>query len=121
MANEIQIDITLRAEKGFLREELRKQGFRADMAGLVVEKGVQTIGTTHEQVSIGDVSTAGWAAFVNLDAENFIEIGVEVSAAFHPLIKLMPGETAVLRLATNTFFAQADTDPVNLHKFVIEE
>jgi hypothetical protein len=37
-----------------------------------------------------------------------------VAATFYPLLKLKPGEVAVCRLATTTFYAKANTAAVNL-------
>lgn len=121
MANEITVSASLRVSKGNLFEELRKNGLQADMSGSLVEKGVQPIGTSYEAVSIGDVGTPGHAAFVNLDDTNYVEIGVVVASMFYPLVKISPGGTAVFELATGTFYAQADTNTVNLQKFIIEQ
>lgn len=120
MANELTISASLKVAKGHLREELTKAGLLATMAGSLSLKGVQPIGTAYEAVTIGDVGTAGWAAFINLDTTNYVELGVEVAAAFYPLVKLLPGEVALFRLAAGTFHARANTAGVNLQKCIIE-
>ncbi len=91
------------------------------MIGDRLIRNVQTIGTSHEAIETGDVATAGFARFKNLDTENFVEVGIEVAAAFEPVIKLMPGETAgPFRLSHLDMFAKADTAPVNLDIFITE-
>lgn len=123
MANEITVSASVRVTKGGLTDQFIKNGLLVDMTGNLSDKSVQTIGhAAHEAVSLSsDIGTPGWSAFLNLDDTNFVQIGIEVSATFYPLVKLMPGEMALFRLATDTFYAQADTADVNLQKFIIEE
>ena len=73
--------------------------------------GTQDIGTTHELVGVlADLTAEGYFIATNLDATNFIEIGVDVAAAFYPLLRLKAGESAMGRLAPGTaVYAKADT------------
>ena len=123
MANEITANLQLIVKKGFLDERFAPGALSFDLAEAApnVAGGSQLIGfAAHEAVDIGDVGTAGWAYFRNLDAENYVEIGVEVAAAFYPLVKLESGEAAVFRLATDTPFAKADTGDVVLQKGIFD-
>ena len=62
--------------------------------------GVQNIGTTHEQlIGLADLAAEGYAIAKNLDTSNYVEIGVDVSATFYPLLKLKPGEFSLFRLS----------------------
>lgn len=85
--------------------------------------GVQNIGTTQEQISlISDISTPGLASFKNMDATNYVEIGVVVSGTFYPLVKLKPGDPAAqFRLATGTFYARANTAAVDLQYTILAD
>lgn len=120
MADEITINAFMRAAKGGLEIARQQNGLNRDMAGQAYSAEVQTIGfAAHEALDIGaDLATASYAWFRNLDETNFVEVGLEVSAAFEPFIKLLPGEVALVPLATVALYAQADTGAVKL-EFII--
>jgi hypothetical protein len=121
MADEIRANLSLTVTKGSL--SLSKLfNDTADMAGTKYSAGCQSIGhAAHEALVVsGDIATAGWAYFRNTDATNFVQVGVDVSTAFHPLVKLLPGEACVLRLATTAVYAKADTAAVDLDYVVFE-
>lgn len=121
MADEITVTLGLSATKGELKVSLPTEVIRVDMAGSRTEGGVQDIGTTYEALSIGsDFGTAGYARFKNLDTTNYVEVGLEVAAAFHGFLKLLPGDIAVLRLATDALFARANTAAVKLQFELLE-
>ena len=121
MANELSITTRLKANKGNLQIS-REASISADMSGGNMSLVAQDIGTTYEAVTIAsDVGTEGYAYFRNLDTTNYVEVGVEVAAAFYPLIKLKAGEAAIVRLATGSVFAKANTASVILEAFVLED
>ncbi len=122
MSNEIKATIGLTATKGELSLAIASATDNIDMTGTTYSDVGQIIGTTYEALAIGsDVGTEGWSYFKNLDATNYVEVGVEVSAAFYPLIKLKPGEAALCRLATGSVFARANTSSVKMRHLVIED
>ena len=83
--------------------------------------GIVEIGTTYAQLDVSsDITAAGYAYFENLDDTNFIEVGLEVGAAFEPMIQLDPGHSAILPLSTTAVFAQADTAAAQLRYLVLE-
>ncbi|MCE9553417.1 MAG: hypothetical protein K8T91_08590, partial [Planctomycetes bacterium] len=103
MASEITVNAALNVVKSALKLERRPGAISVTMTGARYNLQVSDIGfAAHEQIPIGDVATAGWAFFRNLDTTNFVTIGVEVAAAFYPLVKLKAGEPAMFRLGTNT-------------------
>ncbi len=61
-----------------------------------------------------DVSTLGVALFRNLDATNYVEVGIDVAAAFYPFVKLLPGEAWPMRMGTLAPYAKANTAAVRL-------
>lgn len=72
--------------------------------------GCQDIGTTEEALVVSDITTSGIGYFMNIDATNFVQLGVVVSATFYPLVRLLAGEVATFRLDTGaTIYAKADT------------
>lgn len=120
MANEIRTQFNLAVTKGSFTHA-RTLNDQVTMSGTHASGGIQTIGTTYEQVVIsGDVATLGWAYFVNNDLTNYVEIGVEVSSAFYPLLKLLPGEGVLVRLSNVGVFARANTASIPLEFEVLE-
>ena len=121
MANEISVSARLKVAKGYL--SLEKQAtITPTMSGSVYSTAAQTIGTTHGVLGIAsDVATKGYAWFRNLDTTNYVEIGLEVSAAFQPLIKLKAGEVALVRLSNVSVYAKANTASVNLEWVVFAD
>jgi hypothetical protein len=83
---------------------------------------VQDVGfAAHEALVIpAEIGTAGWAWFQNMDATNFVQIGLDVSAAFVPFAKLLPGEATAIRLSTDAIYAKADTGAVKLYFLITE-
>jgi hypothetical protein len=121
MANELTLTLSMSASKGFLVSR-SAASLRRDISGDSYAAGVQAIGfAAHEAVVIAaEVATAGFCWFKNLDATNFVQIGVDVGAAFYPLVKLLPGDCAIVPLATTTLYAKADTAAVNLEFCLLE-
>ena len=123
MADEISLSISLRAVKGSL--EISKsvsQTITIATAKPNAAGGTQAIGfAAHEAVTLGDVAANGVAFFRNLDTTNFVQIGVDVSAAFHPLVRLNAGECCVMRLSAAVApYAQADTAAVIIEKIILD-
>jgi hypothetical protein len=118
MANEITATTSITVTNGSSKHS-RQTSKQITQNAIGTYQNTQTVGTTYEQVTIGgDLGTAGYAVFTNLDLTNYVEIGLEVSAAFQTFIKLKPGESAQLRLATSTIHARANTAAVKLEVIV---
>ncbi len=93
-----------------------------DLAGNKFSAGCLSIGTgSHEALTIGaDQSTGRWAYFKNLDATNYVEIGVDVAATFGPLLRLAAGQSCVCPVTTTAVYAKANTGAVILQYFILE-
>lgn len=73
MSAEITVTGSLEFDNGKdIDEALSKIGLRFDCDGTKCIKNVQTIGTSEEALAIGEVTSAGWALFVNLDNTNYV-------------------------------------------------
>lgn len=121
MANEITFISGLSAIKSNLNLATPTESLRATMTGDRADRRTQAVGTTYEAIAVGDISSAGWARFKNLDGTNYVEIGLEVAAAFYGFVKLLPGETSgPMRLSTLSIFGRANTAGVNLEVMLIE-
>lgn len=119
MADELAYRVIATAAKGELSERF-DESFNADMSGNYIEAGIQNVGTTHEALDVGDVSTPGPCLFQNLDSTNFVEIGREIAAAFQAFAKVGPGAFAgpIQPAAGVTWYVKADTAAVPLKKFI---
>lgn len=110
MSNELTINLSLDITNGTFRDNFRPGMFQADQAAQGKASGVQAIGTSEEALVLGDVANPGWACFTNLDATNYIQIGVFVSATFHAFARLKAGKSALLPLDPSmVYYAKANT------------
>lgn len=121
-ADEIAATVSFKVTKGYLDfTRAVNATWTITAASPNVAGQTQLIGLTPEQVTIGDVTTAGWSFFRNLNASNVIEIGaVDASTNFLPLIKLKAGEYALMRMGTNFWYAKAFTAASRLEKAIVD-
>jgi hypothetical protein len=108
MANEISASATLNISKNGVTLQ-HTTSVQHDMAGDEMVHRTQSIGTSAEQVSFGDISGApGMVKFTNLDATNFIELALD-SGMTNKIAKLRPGGVALFQPSSGTIYAKADT------------
>lgn len=91
------------------------------LATVATKKYVETkqnIGITEEAINLAEVTSPGWAIFINRDPTNFIELRVATAGA--KFAKLKPGEFALLRLGSGAQvpYAIADTAACQLQYFI---
>lgn len=125
MANEITVSVTLKAINGDSAFERKISGQQYDQAAAGGRGGIQEIGfAAHEVVIATDVTTEGWVIMRNIDATNFVDIGVDVAAAFEPMIRMEPGEPCCFRASKDagaTLYAKADTAAVKVEYMILED
>ena len=121
MADEVSLSYTLNINNNNLKY-FASENYNADQSTLGgPSNGVQNIGTSSEAIGITDITSLGFAKFKNLDLVNYVEVGIEVAATFYPVIKLLSGESCVVRLSpSTTLYARANTAAVNLESMVFE-
>lgn len=121
MPDEITIISGLSVTKTNLTATIPTTSASVDLSGTKFIRNCQIIGTTYEAITVGDLGSAGWCYIKNTDATNYVEIGLEVAAAFYPFVKILAGETAgPFRLATLTIFGKANTASVVADIFILE-
>jgi hypothetical protein len=120
MANEIQINLKLNVAKNRLVHREEPGQILVDMTGGTAAGGAQNVTTTAAAITMGSVTTAGYAYFRNTDTTNAIEIGTGTSP-FVPFAKLKAGEAAVFRLGTNSPTAKAAASTVNLQYYILQD
>lgn len=115
MASEISITQRLTATKGSI-SRTRTRTFNADWATADYTGQVQNIATSAAgtALSLSGIAAGGWAYFTNLDATNYVEIGVQVAGTFYPVATILKGESAQFRISALTLYARANTAAVDL-------
>jgi hypothetical protein len=118
MANEITVTATLKVAKGSLAwQQSVNQSITLAAAKPNGSGFSQSIPTTAggTAISLGAVATNGWAWFQNLDATNYVEIGVADGGTFFPFARLLAGEIALMRVSASAApYALANTGAVIL-------
>lgn len=115
MADEISMTLSLQFKKGGAVLQ-RSESIRIDVTGDAFTHGVQSIPAANtalvEGAAVGD---PGLVFVKNLDATNYVTVGITASYA----IKLLPGEWAVFRAAA-AIFALANEAACIVEYFIIE-
>jgi hypothetical protein len=113
MANEITISCSLSITKNGATVASSYAG-NATLAGEDMLTNTQNVGTSAEAVVVGDLASAGYAFFKNMDATNFIQLALDSGVSTQIFAKLLPGEISLVKLATTTIYAKADTGACRL-------
>jgi hypothetical protein len=111
MANKITFNSGLIWSNG--TDTLRDSGtYAIDQAGQFAIFNIQSVGITAEAIELGDV-TPGFVHFKNLDTVNFVTIGND-NAVATVVAKLLAGQSFTVPTTNSTWYAKADTGPVQL-------
>lgn len=127
MASEISVTTRLYAKKSFLLVDNNVGTVNADLSGSTSASGIVSIPTTAggTALSLDGITTAtmGYAFFRNIDATNFVQIGVrDGSSNFLAFAKLKAGEVAVVRMnQTNPPYALANAAAVVLQYTILAD
>lgn len=102
MANEITVSMALRVRNGNADESFSVNAVQSDQATQGSVGGIVSIGTAAETISLGEVTTAGYAAFRNLSTATagtaYIALGAYDGTNLHEFVQLRRGQPAVLPL-----------------------
>ena len=120
MAREITLNLKISTLKGDLNHTENAGTLFVDLTGTTAIGGAATITTTAAALTMGSVSSAGYAYFRNTGPTNFVEIGTGTSP-FVPFLKLKAGEAAICRLGTNAPTARANTASVSLQYYILAD
>ena len=119
MANEITATVSVAFAKGNIPSQTFPASFSVTVSGSNYMRTVQTVGTSAEAMTLGDVATPGVAIIHNLDGTNFVTVAANNTDA--PAVKIKAGETWPFRISGTTPFLQADTAPVQVEFLVISD
>ncbi len=102
MANEISAALSLSVSNGAYEDRFSASSAKADQSAQLGVGGVVTIGTSVQTLSLGDVTTAGYAAFRNLNTQtsgtHYVTIGAYVGTNLHAFARLERNMSAVVPL-----------------------
>lgn len=122
MSNEIKLTVNLKVTNGDYKGSLPMGQLSLDQTTQGAQSGIQNVGTTAEDLDVGDVSTPGILVMRNLDTTNFVEIGKDVSSSFEKIGRMKPGDPFVMRVAAGvTLQLKADTAACNVQVMLLEE
>lgn len=109
MANEVNVALSLRVKNGNADESFSVSGAQFDQGTQGSVGGIVQIGTSTETIALGDVSSAGYAAFRNLSTATagtaYIAIGSYDGTNIQELVALRRGQPALLPLRANVTVA----------------
>lgn len=109
MANEINVSMSLRVRNGNADESFATAGLQFDQTAQGSVGGILSIGTNTETITLGDVVTAGYAAFRNLSTATsgtaYIAIGHYDGTNLHEVMHLRRGQPALAPLRKNITLA----------------
>lgn len=118
MAQEAVAQVALQFTKGTIpSQQLASGSVLLDVAGSNYMRNVQSVGTAIEALLLGDVATPGLCLLHNLDATNYVDISADNTNP--ALVRLKPGDWALLRFASATPYAKANTAAINLEYFLL--
>lgn len=84
-------------------------------------KAKQNIGTSEEAIGLGEVTSLGWALFINRDPTNYIELRTGTGAT--KFAKLRPGKFAFFEFGSGITapYAIADTAACQMEYLIISQ
>ena len=116
MSNEISISASLTFSKGGASVS-RSEGIQVSVTGDAFSHEVMSIPTSATLlVEGGDLGTAGYVLIKNLDATNYVTVGLSGQYS----IKLKAGEIALFRAAA-PIYALANTATVLVEYLIVED
>lgn len=110
MANEITLNVNASLSNGYLRDAFQPGGESITQTTKGSHAGVWVVGTSEEDLSIGDVATPGRVFLKNLDTTNYVDIGPKSAGSMVAAMRLSPGESHTFKSGPSvTWRAVANT------------
>lgn len=122
MANELTLNASLvYADAESSDVDLALADVLANVGTKKFTKAKQNIGITEEAINLGEVTSLGYALFVNRDPTNYLELRVATGGV--KFAKLRPGKFAFFEFGSGITapFAIADTAPCQLEYLIVSQ
>jgi hypothetical protein len=123
MANEISYNLQVSISNGTYKDSFTKLGAFITQNAQGAAGGIQTVGTTEENLVITDsVTTNGCIVLHNLDSTNFVDYGLDDAGTMKAIGRIKPGEAHWLRLKPSTNLRmKADTAAVRVEYLLLND
>lgn len=120
MSQEIRVSANVAVTNGNYTDQFVKN-VSIDQATASGTKPTIALTTSDTALTFSGISTNGYAVFYNTDSVNYCKVGPESAGAIVPMLRINPGEFAVLRLEPGVVIrAQAHTSTIHLMAWVLE-
>jgi hypothetical protein len=123
MANEVSVAVSLRVRNGNADEFFAVSGAQFNQATQGSVGGIVQIGTNVETLSLGDVTTAGYAAFRNLSTATagtaYIALGAYDGTNLHEFVSMRRGQPALVPLRSNVTVAAKSYGQATQLRYII--
>lgn len=121
---DITYTLNIRASKDNFADTIQATGVTANMNVAGVYSVVLPLSATTAAISTASLSSVGLAYLQNLSTDTVTittaKVGVVSSGTFYPFSTLLPGEVAVLRLASGAQFAAQGSTSARLRVDILE-
>jgi hypothetical protein len=123
MANELQVFVGVTLTKSNLKRLINAETVQVTVSGNIVDgPKTVTVGTSEEDLTVGDVATLGWVYGRNIDATNFVKYGPKSAGSMIVFGRCKPGEIFCFRFEPGiTLRWIADTGAVNMDIMVVSD
>ena len=126
MAKEITVNCSLSVNNGNYSESFSSGSPQFDQTTQLGTAGIVEVGTAVETISLGEVTTAGYAVFRNLSTATagtaYIALGAYVGGNLHEFVSLRRGQPALLPLSAGvTVAARAYGQATKLRYIILAE
>lgn len=123
MAKEITVNCSLSVNNGNYSESFSSGSPQFDQATQLAAAGIVEVGTAVETISLGEITTAGYAVFRNLSTATagtaYIALGAYVGTNLHEFVSLRRGQPALLPLAAGVTVAARAYGQSNKLRYII--
>jgi hypothetical protein len=104
MANEITATVNISCVNGSFRQAFQPATKQITQAAIGGHITVWNVGTSEEDLTVGDVSTLGVMGLLNTDTANYVQIGPKSGGAMVASMRLKPGEPNFIRCEPGTTY-----------------
>ncbi len=96
MANEIRVDARLAVANGLFKTEFVPGPIQVNQAAIGAHSGVVSVGTSEEDLPVGDVTTNGVLMCRNLDSTNYVQWGPSNAGTMVAVGRMKPNDVPVM-------------------------
>lgn len=122
MADEITVQLSVQVKNLEFENTFAPGSTKMSQAAQGFHGPVVTVGTTEEVMPTGDISTLGLLVMKNLDAANFVTVGVSTGGPMYPFERVEAGDSSVMRLEPGVIIRwKADTGAVKMQLMLHED